>query len=414
MNRVRKSDGMFVAFTAICIAVCLVFLYGGYATGVFSLGKQEQEVLSVFSEGDALFPVSFEQADAPVMAESASYAALLSGDGSLLWGKNAHSPAGMASTTKIMTAFLAAEYIESVGEDALTVVSETAFGIEGSSVYLKLGETVRLVDLLYATLLASANDAAACLAEAVSGSQEAFVALMNETASEWGLVSTHFVNPHGLSHEAHYTTAYELGVIAARAMRNELFARVVGTKHYTFAGEGITRQLSNHNRMLFSYQGALGVKTGFTKATGRCLVTAAERDGVRLIAVTLSAPDDWKDHAEMLDYGFSLLENRVLLNAESLSLTLAVACGKTDSVHLTNAEALSVVLPKGYGDLSCQTELCRFAYAPIAKGEVVGRVVFYNGETPVASCDLIATEAVDAVAYEKTLSERILSFFGLR
>ncbi|MBO7740755.1 MAG: D-alanyl-D-alanine carboxypeptidase, partial [Clostridia bacterium] len=319
----------------------------------------------------------------------------------------------MASTTKIMTAFLAAEYIESAGEDVLTVVSDTAAGIEGSSIYLKIGETVRLADLLYATLLASANDAAAALAEAVAGSQENFVLLMNERAREWGLVATHFVNVHGLSDTEHYTTAYELGVIASHALQNGLFARVVKTKHYTFVGEGITRQLSNHNRMLFSYQGAIGVKTGFTKATGRCLVTAAERDGVCLIAVTLSAPNDWNDHAALLDYGFSRLEKRLLLRENEISLTLSVVGGRASSVAVTNAQEVSAVLPKGQGELTQKIELLPFAYASVAKGDVLGRIVFYDAEKAVAICELVAKEAVEAIEYEKTLSERILSFFGL-
>ena len=413
LKRVKKPDAVFVSVTALVIALCLVFLYSGYALGVFVLGREDEELIPTFSDTEAEMPATLWDESLPTMADSARYAALLSGDGRLLWGKDAHTPAGMASTTKIMTALLAAEYIQSVGEDKTTVVSDTAAGIEGSSVYLKVGETVRLVDLLYATLLASANDAAACLAEAVAADQDAFVLLMNQRASEWGLVSTHFKNPHGLADTEHYTTAYELGVIASRALQNELFARVASTRHYTFAGEGMTRSLSNHNRMLFSYKGAIGVKTGFTKATGRCLVSAAERDGVCLIAVTLSAPNDWQDHTAMLDYGFSLLERRVLLQEKEIMLTLPVVGGHS-SVAVTNAKALSVVLPKGYGELTYEIEVPSFVYAPIQKGAVLGRAVFYDQGKAVVSCELVADEAVDAIHYEKTLSERILSFFGLR
>ena len=414
MNRVKKPDAVFVSVTAVLIAVCLVFLYSGYALGVFTLGRVQEESLPTFSGTELDMSASLWQDSLPAMADSAHHAALLSADGRLLWGKDAHSPAGMASTTKIMTALLAAEYIESVGEDEITVVSETASGIEGSSVYLKVGEEVRLVDLLYATLLASANDAAACLAEAVAESQEAFVALMNERAKDLGLMATHFVNPHGLADEAHYTTAYELGVIASHALQNELFARVAKTRHYTFAGEGITRSLSNHNRMLVSYKGAVGVKTGFTKATGRCLVSAAERDGVLLIAVTLHAPNDWQDHTAMLDYGFSLLERRELLKEGEISLSVPVVGGKSASVAVTNAEAFSVILPKGHEDLTYQVEIPSFVYAPIEKGDTLGKVVFYDNGKAVAFCDLVAEETVDITVYEKTLSERLLSFFGLR
>lgn len=413
MRRVGLFDTICFSAVSVLIAVCLVFLYGGYALGVFTLEELPEESTHAFSEGLTDLAPALWQESMPAMADSAHHAALLSADGTLLWGKDAHTSAGMASTTKIMTALLASEYIESVGEDAVTVVSESSSGIEGSSVYLKAGEEVRLVDLLYATLLASANDAAACLAEAVAESQDAFVALMNERAKEYGLGSTHFANPHGLADTAHYTTAYELGVIASYALQNDLFARVAKTKNYTFAGDGITRTLTNHNRMLVSYTGAVGVKTGFTKATGRCLVSAAERDGVLLIAVTLSASNDWQEHAAMLDHGFSLLERRLLLERAEISLSIPVVGGQTFSVTVRNEKELSLVLPKGHRELTCEIEVPSFVYAPIQKGDAVGKVVFYDNEKAVASCTLVAAESTECLAYEKTLSERILSFFGL-
>lgn len=405
MKRTRLNV---IGFFALTVLLVFCFVFGGS----FPIG--EGNSLAVFSQEEFTSLPSLGEEALSAMASSADHAALLDAEGNLLWGKDAHTSAGMASTTKIMTALLAAEHIEQVGEDALTVVSETAAGIEGSSVYLKVGETVRLIDLLYATLLASANDAAASLAEAVAETQASFVDLMNDRAQEWGLVSTHFANPHGLADAAHYTTAYELGVIASYALQNELFARVARTKSYTFVGEGITRSLSNHNRMLSSYEGALGVKTGFTKATGRCLVSAAEREGVTLIAVTLSAPNDWQDHAAMLDYGFSILERRVLLEAGDFSASLAVVGGNAASVAVTNEKELSIVLPKGYQELTYQIELSAFAYAPISQGDVVGYAVVYDKGRVIAFCELTAKEAVDAVVYEKTLSEWILSFFGLR
>ena len=319
----------------------------------------------------------------------------------------------MASTTKIMTAFLAAEYIRSVGEEATTVVSANAAGIEGSSVYLKVGEKVRLIDLLFATLLASANDGAAALAEAVAGDIDSFVKMMNERASALGLVRTHFENPHGLASEGHYTTAYELGRLAAEAMKDPLFARVAATRHYTFVGEGMTRSLSNHNRMLASYEGAIGVKTGFTKATGRCLVTAACRDGVTLIAVTLNAPDDWNDHCAMLDHGFSSLERVTLAETEALAFTLPLVNGCVQEITVCNREALSAVLPKTHREITCVIELPDFVYAPIRAGDVVGRAVYYEDQIEIATLPLVAKDDVSAVTYKKNLAERILSFFGL-
>lgn len=404
--RRTRLDALWLALLSLVLVFCLVFLSVSYC--------KEERSQTAFSQGVKTLTPLLGEESLSAMATSAGYAALLDGEGNLLWGKHPHVSAGMASTTKIMTALLAAEYIEAVGEDTETLVSASAAGIEGSSIYLKAGERVRLVDLLYATLLASANDAAACLAEAVAGDQASFVDMMNERAKDMGLSATHFMNPHGLFDKEHYTTAYELGVIASSALQNSLFARVVKTKHYTFAGEGITRSLSNHNRMLSSYEGALGVKTGFTKATGRCLVSAAERDGVTLIAVTLSAPNDWQDHKEMLDYGFSLLEKRLLLAEGELSFSLPVVAGRLDSVTVVNEKELAVVLPKGYGEFTYRIELPAFVYAPIEAGDVLGYAVFCDNGKIAYKCELVAAFSVEAIEYEKTLSEWILSFFGLR
>ena len=205
----------------------------------------------------------------------------------------------MASTTKIMTALVAAE----AGElDRLVSVSPDAVGIEGSSIYLYAGEKLTLRDLICAMLLESANDAAAAIAIEVGGSIEGFCAMMNEKAKELGLCDTHFTNPHGLYDEEHYTTAYELAVIASRVLANKTLRKIVSSKKMTVTPiEGSVRVLYNHNKMLAMYDGAIGIKTGFTKKSGRCLVSAAERNGLTLIAVTLDAPDDWRDHTSLLD-----------------------------------------------------------------------------------------------------------------
>lgn len=377
----------------------------------------EEDASEVFGQGGILAPPEDgplyrpeEAVDA--ISVSAGHAALLTGDGKLLYGKGENERAGMASTTKIMTALLAAEYIEKKGLDCVTVVTAETAGIEGSSVYLKAGEKVRLLDLLYATLLASANDGAATLALAVSGDMDSFVEAMNQRAEALGLKNTHFENPHGLSDEEHYTTAYELGVLAAHAMENDLFAKVCSTKSYTFAGEGITRSFSNHNRMLSSYPGAIGVKTGFTKATGRCLVTAAERDGVRLIAVTLDAPDDWNDHRAMLDYGFSQLECLSLAAPGAFSYELPVVNGAAPQVTAVNRDALSLVMRKDHGEITHRVELPAFHYAGIAEGTPLGRVVFYEDGKKIGEVALVAGSSVEKIEYEKSFGEKLKDLLG--
>lgn len=206
----------------------------------------------------------------------------------------------MASTTKIMTAIVA---IENMPTDYIVTVPKEAVNIEGSSIYLYEGEKITCLDLLYGLMLESGNDAAAAIAIAVGGTMERFVMLMNEKARELGLKNTHFANPHGLSCEDHYTSAADLARITDYALGNQLFAEIVSTKRYT-ACEG-SRYYVNHNRLLFSYDGMIGVKTGYTIASGRCLVTAARRNGRTLIAVTLNDYYCSADHARMLDTGFA-------------------------------------------------------------------------------------------------------------
>ena len=221
-----------------------------------------------------------------------------------LYSKNADLRMPMASTTKIMTALVA---LEESSLDEIIIIDDRAVGIEGSSAYLKSGEAFTMEELLYALLLQSANDAAVAIANHIGGSSEGFAGLMNEKACSLGLEDTHFTNPHGLNDEAHYTTAYDLAKIAAQALKNEKFKEIVSTYKKTFLNDERSRTYVNHNKLLNLYEGCIGVKTGFTRQSGRCLVGAAERDGALLISVTLSAPNDWNDHKTLWNYGFSLL-----------------------------------------------------------------------------------------------------------
>ena len=232
---------------------------------------------------------------------SAKSAALLDGTtGECLCEKNGDKRALIASTTKIMTGLLVCE----AGDlDRTVTVPETAAGTEGSSMYLKSGETLTRRELLYGMMLHSGNDAALTLAISVSGSEAAFVRQMNRRACALNLTQTHFANPHGLDSGENYSTALDLVRLAQAALQNEQFRAVVSTKTITCAG----RTLTNHNKLLWRYDGCIGVKTGYTRHAGRILVSAAERGGRMLIAVTISDPDDWRDHVSLLDYGFAVL-----------------------------------------------------------------------------------------------------------
>ena len=312
-------------------------------------------------------------------------------DRSVLFEKNAHIPMGMASTTKIMTALLTAERL--APEKIITVPPE-AVNVEGSSVYLCVGEMLTVEQLLCALMLASANDAATALAIAVSGSVENFADEMNQRAKELGLKNTHFVNPHGLSHKEHYTTAYDLAMLSAAALENKTVARIAAMQTATIPqgvtsevpGGATTRYLVNHNKMLRTYDGALGLKTGFTKATGRCLVSAAERDGLKLIAVTLDAPDDWRDHTAMLDYGFLTYERVTLCPAGAFSYQYPVTGGAEDYVTLVNTQPLILTMPRtrekeSYAVSSHQ----RFEFAPIRRGDTMATLTVTVGKRSASS-----------------------------
>ena len=238
-------------------------------------------------------------ASAPAPAVSAASALVMEADtGRVLFEKQAHRKSLIASTTKIMTGYLVCRTMDL---SAPVTVPEAAAGIEGSSLYLQAGEVLTGRDLLYGMLLHSGNDAAAALAILCAGSEADFVAQMNQTALGLGLKDTHFANPHGLDSEENYSTAADLARLAAAALREPLFRQVVSTKTVTVAGD---RVLTNHNKLLWRCPGCMGVKTGYTRAAGRILVSAARRNGRTLICVTLNAPDDWKDHCALYDWAF--------------------------------------------------------------------------------------------------------------
>ena len=279
--------------------------------------------------------------------------------------------------------------------------------------WLEAGERARLIDLLYAMMLASANDAAAAIAIYISGSIEAFADLMNKRAAELGLENTHFKNPHGLSDEEHYTSAEDLARITAKALESNLFVRIVSTKSYTFKTDKATRTVRNHNRLLSSLKGAIGVKTGFTKADGRCLVSAAERDGIRMIAVTLSASDDWRDHERMMEYAFSLYEKKLLAEVGEERACIATPLCENKYVELENTERVFAAVKRGE-DVKRYIELDKFSYTEIKKGDEVGRILYKCGERTVAKVALTAVEDSGRVLQNKNKAsflDRIKSFF---
>ena len=325
--------------------------------------------------GACILPINAEEASLSSPSLSAQSAILMEAEsGAVVYEKNAHTRLPMASTTKIMTALVA---LELATPDTVIPVDKRAVGTEGSSIYLCEGEELTLEELLYALMLESANDAAVAIAIGISRSEEVFVDAMNEKATSLGLSNTHFANPHGLDAEAHYTTAYELAVITQMALQNPLLKTIVSTRKTTIPHQNTDggRLLVNHNKMLRLYDGCIGVKTGYTQKSGRCLVSAAERDGVTLIAVTIHSPDDWNDHSKLLDFGFFNYHSVELCPAD-FRFCLPVVGGKETYVTLGINQDTSVTLPIETGVIEQTIECPRYLYAPIKTGDVCGQMLF--------------------------------------
>lgn len=324
-------------------------------------------------------------------AVTAAHAILIEQEtGRVLYERAADVRAPMASTTKVMTALVA---LESCGVDGVVTVPDDAPDTEGSKAYLSRGERLTLGDLLYALMLVSGNDAAVTIASHVAGSTEAFAELMTQRARALGCVNTNFVNPHGLPNENHYTTARELVRIAAEAMENDAFRTVVGTTYHETESGDRARTFKNKNKVLWQYEGGCGVKTGFTKAAGRCLVFAAERSGMTLIGCALNAPDMWNDAFALLDYGFARVENTRLLDAQRPLACVPVADGvkKTLAVY-PNCDILYPLLTDGSDGIDWRMRVSPQLTAPVRAGETAGELtLLVNGE-PVRTVPLIVCE----------------------
>jgi D-alanyl-D-alanine carboxypeptidase (penicillin-binding protein 5/6) len=316
--------------------------------------------------------------------------------GAVLAAQNPDERLPMASTTKIMTALLALE--RGHLSDKITISREAA-GQEGSSMYTSAGETYTLEELLYGLLLNSGNDAAWAIAEHIAGSVPAFVTLMNERAQELGAVNTHFANPSGLPDPAHYSTARDLALIAKAAVARPDFRRLVATKaqEVPWPAKGEKRLLINHNRLLWRYDGADGVKTGYTNEARQCLVASATRGGQRFLAVVLKSEGNsiWTDAERLLDYGFANFITRSLVRPGEAFGTVPVKGGESESVAVQAQTGLAVTVPKEKSDrIERSLKLTDQLAAPVAAGREVGEVVFTLGGEELGRVPLVAAADV--------------------
>ena len=345
---------------------------------------------------------------------SAQSAVVLTADtGAVLFEKDGHTPRPVASTTKIMTALLALEAAQEQG-DPLVDITQEMVAVEGSSMGLQAGDSISLTGLAAGMLLASGNDAANAAALYLDGSLESFAARMNQRAAALGMEDTHFVTPSGLDGEdaqglGHLSTAYDMALLARAALEDQAFRQLCSSPSLAVEfAEPVKRvTYTNHNKLLTQYQGCVGVKTGFTKEAGRCLVSAAERDGALLIAVTLNAPNDWEDHTALLDYGFSQVEPYQLAGGD-VRLTVPVVGSPVEVVSLRGSNGGEVTLPLGQGaQVERVVRVPKFLYAPVEAGEQVGEICWYLEGQLLGSAPLTAAGAAPLQEKAPSLWERL-------
>lgn len=331
--------------------------------------------------------------------------------GTLLFAQEPHKRLPMASTTKIMTALLT---LEQEGLEEEFTVDRSAIRVEGSSMGLQEGDRVSLLALAGGMLTASGNDAAGAAAVRIAGSMEAFAGLMNRRAQELGMLETHFVTPSGLDAEGHFSTAYDMALLGRAALENPRFAEMVGQKRLslTYGNPPYKRSLLNHNRLLSLYPDAIGIKTGFTKTAGRCLVSAARRDGVTLIVVTLGCGDDWNTHMALYQRYFPMTGIREL--EPEGEILFPVTGGEKGTIPLRQVEAPVLVEIAGREGMTTEKIFTgNFGYAPILEGDIIGKIVYYKEGQPVGEALLAAGESVAALPPEEpeSLWEKIRGRF---
>ena len=330
--------------------------------------------------------------------------------GQILYERDIDARRYPASTTKMMTLIVALEHGKL---DDIVTVSKNAEGVEGSTLWLVQGDKIPLGELLTGMMMHSGNDATVAVAEHIAGSVPAFVRMMNDKAEELGANSTHFMNPNGLPDEKHYTTAYDLAKIAAYGYSLPHFEEIVGKQEALYDWvKDPAKKLRNENQMLWLYRGANGVKTGYTDAAGRCLVSAARRDGMQLVAVVLDSYYMWNDSIALLDYGFQNAHPKTLVKKGEVVAKVDVADGRHDELELIAAESLVAVEKTGEtAKVERKVEVPREVAAPIKKGDVIGKVVCYYDGKAQGSIYLLAAQDVEYYSFWDNLLKTLRDFW---
>lgn len=371
-------------------AFVVVFLFVGFMSCFAVSAKADSEALGVSAQSAVLYCVNND---------------------TVLFEKNSNTKMSMASTTKILTTLITLEQAQAEDKEVTFTKEMIA---EGSSMYLKEGYKLHLSDLATGMMTVSGNDAANAAAISISGSTEDFAKVMNDKAEQIGMTSSNFVTPSGLDDENHYSTALDMAHLMAYAMSNSSFAELTAKKNAQvnfISPESMSITYSNHNKLLSLYEYCNGGKTGYTKKSGRCLVTSAEKDGVKLIAVTLNAPNDWNDHINMYNYGFSKV-TAVTDVDKDYSIQADVVGGTANSVTVKPVKTIDYVKPaNSNSEVTRKVIIDSFLYAPLEKGEVVGTAQYYLDNKLLCEVPLVTTTNVEYKTVDKGFWESISDFF---
>jgi D-alanyl-D-alanine carboxypeptidase/D-alanyl-D-alanine carboxypeptidase (penicillin-binding protein 5/6) len=360
-----------------------------------------KKLIAIFIMITMLMSVSLGASVSASFSISASSAVLIDANTrEIIYQKDAYAQKSMASTTKIMTAIIA---LESGRLKEKVKITKEMVAVEGTSLGLLPGDKINLYDLVTGMMLTSGNDSANSIAIFLAGSLESFADIMNKKAKDLGMKNTHFVTPSGLDAKNHYTTAYDMAIMTAYALKNKDFSEIVKSQsaEIMLGNPMQKRYVYNHNRLLKSYEGAIGVKTGFTKKSGRCLVSAANRDGATIIAVTLNAPNDWQDHKELLDLGFEKTE-KIDLSKNFNPVYAKIVGGKSSKIDTYTDDAkLNFSGDFDKSKLSRKIYLRRFYYAKINKGDLLGKVSYFYDEKEILTVNIYSAKSVEILRDKK-------------
>ena len=375
-------------FTSIVLAMMMVFM--GMEITAFAGDKKEQEPLNLSSKSAILMDV---------------------GSGQILFEKNPHEKLPPASVTKVMTMLLAVEALDSgkIKLDDEVQISERASEMGGSQIFLEPGESQKVDDLLKGIAVASANDACVAMAEFIAGSEEEFVAMMNEKAKSLGMNDTHFANTNGLPVDNHYTSAHDIAIMSKELLKHEKITKYLTTwmDKIVVGKKRVSIGLANTNKMIKHYQGATGVKTGFTQEAKYCLSASAKRGETHLVAATLGAPttqERFKDASTLLDYGFANYESVKICSKDQKLYTLKMRKADSEQIDLVAKDDLGILIKKGESkNFTKKIKVNEDIKLPVKKGSVLGKAMIYQDGKLIDEVELVNNKDIEKASYIQML-----------